>query len=153
MSRAERAKVLFEQGYACSQAVAIAFADVVKIDETALKKMMLPFGGGFGRLRMVCGAVSGMTAICGLAFATEENSSQNKMSVYEMERELCARFEREFGSLICKDLLSGANLKVEIGGNAEARTQEYYKKRPCSEIVKVSAQILENYLKEKGVTD
>lgn len=152
MSRAERAKELFEQGYACSQAVALAFSDVVEIDESALTKMMLPFGGGFGRLRLVCGAVSGMTAICGLIFAKAINSSENKMSVYEIERELCAKFENEFGSLICENLLSGANLKVEKGGNAETRTTEYYKKRPCSEIVKGATQILEEALKENGVS-
>ena len=150
MSRAEIAIEYFEKGYACSQAVALAFCDVVGVNEETMGKMMLPFGGGFGRLRLVCGAVSGMTAICGLLFSENENSAENKKQVYEIERELCERFERENGSLICAELLAGAEVKPEIGGVAEARTKEYYKKRPCSEIVYEAARILEDYLKEKG---
>ena len=150
-TRAEQAKQYFQDGYACSQAVAMAFADVVGMDKALLAKMTLPFGGGFGRLRLVCGAVSGMTMVCGLVFAKDENTQENKLSVYEIERELCARFQAENGSLICEDLLSGANLQVQIGGDAEKRTSEYYKKRPCGEIVYSAAHILEEYLAEKGV--
>ena len=151
MSRAEKAKAYFNQGFACSQAVALAFSDVIGVSEEQIKKIMLPFGGGFGRLRLVCGAVSGMTMVCGLIFAKDENTQENKLSVYEIERELCARFQAENGSLICEDLLSGANLQVQIGGDAEKRTSEYYKKRPCGEIVYSAAHILEEYLAEKGV--
>ena len=151
MSRAEKAKAYFNQGFACSQAVALAFSDVIGVSEEQIKKIMLPFGGGFGRLRLVCGAVSGMTMVCGLIFAKDENTQENKLSVYEIERELCARFQAENGSLICEDLLSGANLQVQIGGDAEKRTSEYYKKRPCGEIVYSAARILEEYLAEKGV--
>ena len=150
MSRAERAKEYFEKGYACSQAVALAFCDVVNVNEETIGKLTLPFGGGFGRLRLVCGAVSGMTVICGLLFAENEISTENKKQVYEIERELCERFERANGSLICAELLDGAAIKPEIGGQAEERTKEYYKKRPCSEIVYEAARILEEYLKEKG---
>ena len=78
MSRAERAKEYFLQGYACSQAVALAFADVLEIEKDTLLKIMLPYGGGMGRLRLTCGAVSGMAAIVGLIFAKAENSPENK---------------------------------------------------------------------------
>ena len=84
MSRADRAKELFIQGYTCSQAVALAFCDVVDIDEAQLSKIMLPFGGGMGRLRLTCGAVSGMAAIIGLLFADQENSSENKKQVLHL---------------------------------------------------------------------
>ncbi len=150
-TRAEQAKKYFQDGYACSQAVAMAFSDLVNVDEGDLSKMMLPFGGGFGRLRLVCGAVSGMTAIIGMIFAESGISPENKMSVYEMERELCSRFIAENGSLICKELLAGANLQATVGGNAETRSPEYYKKRPCGDIVYSAAKILEEFLKEKGV--
>ena len=150
MSRAEKAKEYFNEGFACSQAVALAFSDVIGVGEDEIKKIMLPFGGGFGRLRLVCGAVSGMTMVCGLIFAKAENSEDNKKAVYELERELCARFQSENGSLICADLLSGANLQVTVGGDAEKRTSEYYKKRPCGEIVYSAAKILEEFLREKG---
>lgn len=151
MSRAEKAKELFTQGYACSQAVALAFSDVVGIDEDTLAKLSLPFGGGFGRLRMVCGAVSGMTIVVGLLFSDAKNVAENKKEVYEIEQELCARFKAQNGSLICSDLLTGANLQPTVGGEAEARTQEYYKKRPCAEIVFDTAKILEDFLLEKGI--
>ena len=151
MSRADRAKELFIQGYTCSQAVALAFCDVANIDETQLSKIMLPFGGGMGRLRLTCGAVSGMAAIIGLLFADQENSPENKKRVYEITRELCAKFEEKNGSLICHDLLTGANLKVSVGGDAEQRTAEYYKKRPCSELVYCATEILEHYLAEQGM--
>jgi C_GCAxxG_C_C family probable redox protein len=150
-TRAERAKEFFQNGYACSQAVAMAFSDVVKIEDGVLAKIMLPFGGGFGRLRLVCGAVSGMTAIAGLIFGEENASAENKATTYEIERELCARFEKEMGSLICAELLSGANLTPSIGGSPETRTENYYKKRPCGEIVFLATKILEDYLIERGV--
>ena len=150
MSRAERAKEYFLQGYACSQAVALAFQDVMDVDENAICKLMLPFGGGLGRLRLTCGAVSGMAAVIGATCAGAENSPENKKQTYAITQELCGKFKEENGSLICGELLSGMNLPVEVGGTAEARTQEYYKKRSCAELVACAANIVETYLKENG---
>lgn len=149
MSRAERAKEYFLQGYACSQAVVLAFSDVVGLDEDTISKIMLPFGGGLGRLRLTCGAVSGMAAVIGMLYADAENSPENKKKVYAITQEVCGTFQREMGSLICADLLSGMNLKVEVGGQAEARTDEYYKKRSCGDIVALAAEILEKYIANK----
>ncbi len=151
MSRAERAKEYFMQGYACSQAVALAFADVTGIDESTLKRITLPFGGGLGRLRLTCGAVSGMATVVGAVFTQEERTPENKKEVYAIVQEVCEKFKAENGSLICGELLAGVNVPVEIGGSAEARTHEYYKKRPCTELVYCAADILEKYLTEKGV--
>ena len=151
MSRAERAKEKFLQGYACSQAVALAFCDIMGVDEDTVSKMMLPFGGGLGRLRLTCGAVSGMAAVIGMVFADAENSPQNKQNVYAIVQELCGRFQAETGSLICSELLSCMKVPVEVGGVAEARTAEYYKKRSCADMVALAAQIVEEYLQEKGI--
>ena len=151
MSRAEKAKEYFLQGYACSQAVALAFADDTGVDESVISKMMLSFGGGLGRLRLTCGAVSGMAAIVGLVFAEAENSPENKKKTYAIVQELCAKFKDEFGSLVCGELLSGMKVPVQVGGEAEARTPEYYRKRSCADMVKFTAEILEAYLKENGV--
>lgn len=142
MSRAEKAKEYFLQGYNCSQSVALAFADLTGLDETTLLKLTQPFGGGLGRLRLTCGAVSGMAVIVGLL----SSDTATKSDVYATIQTLCKRFEEENGSLICSDLLAGANLTVSIGGEAEKRTEEYYKKRPCPEIVYSCAKILEEYL-------
>ena len=150
MTRAEKAKALFKEGYACSQAVALAFADLTGVEEDALSKAMLPFGGGLGRLRLTCGAVSGMCAAYGLIVGSAENTPENKKQTYAAVQELCAKFKAKEGSLICADLLSGMNLQVEVGGEAEQRTAEYYKKRACADLVYDAAQILEEYLKEQG---
>ena len=146
MTRAEQAREYFKQGYACSQAVALAFADVMKIDEDTIKKIMLPFGGGLGRLRLTCGAVSGMAAAYGVICGSVENSPENKKQTYTGVQTLCGRFKQEYGSLICGELLSGMNVKVEVGGEAEARTPQYYQKRSCADMVYRAAELLEEYL-------
>ena len=82
MSRAERAKEYFQQGYACSQAVALAFSDLMNVGEEEIAKIMLPFGGGLGRLRLTCGAVSGMAAVVGSVLSEKENTPENKKRIY-----------------------------------------------------------------------
>ncbi len=149
MSRSERAKEYFLEGYTCSQAVTLAFADIVGVEKETLTKLTLPFGGGLGRMRLTCGAVSGMAAIIGLAFGEAERSAENKKTVYGIVQELCGKFQAEYGSLLCGELLSG-KVPVEIGGVAEARSQEYYKKRPCAEMVAFAAGLVEDYLRKEG---
>lgn len=151
MSRAETAKDYFLKGCTCSQAVALAFADLSGTDKEVLKKLMLPFGGGVGRLRLTCGAVSGMAAVIGLLFAESENSSENKKEIYALVQELCGKFKEEHGSMLCGELLQGVTMPAKSGGEAEPRTKEYYKKRPCVEIVYSAAKILEEYLTEKNM--
>lgn len=151
MSRAEKAKELFKQGYACSQAVALAFVDLVGVSREDIAKLTLPFGGGLGRLRITCGAISGMAVVIGLLFTEDKVTQENKKEVYAITQALCEKFKTENGSLICADLLTGANLRVSVGGVAEKRTDEYYKKRPCADIVYSAARILEEYLQEKGI--
>lgn len=150
MSRVERGKEYFLQGYACSQAVALAFADLIAIDEGMIAKLTLPFGGGLGRLRLTCGAVSGMAFVIGALFADAENTPENKKKVYAITQELSLKFKEEHGSLICGELLTGMNVPVQVGGEAEPRTQEYYKKRSCVELVASAVKILESYLEEVG---
>ena len=151
MSRAERAKAYFLEGYACSQAVLLAFVDVCGLDEKTAAKIMLPFGGGMGRLRLTCGAVSGMSAVVGMVFANGENSPENKKKVYSIVQELCGKFKAECGSLICAELLANMKAPVEVGGTAEERTPKYYQKRACGDMVALAAQITEEYLIEKGL--
>jgi C_GCAxxG_C_C family probable redox protein len=151
MSRAERAKEYFLQGYACSQAVVLAFSDAIGLEEDTIKKIMLPFGGGVGRLRLTCGAVSGMAAVIGMLFAEAANTPENKKKTYAITQEVCGIFKEKYGSLICAELLAGANVAVEVGGTAEPRTKEYYQKRSCGEMVACAAEILEKYLIAKGI--
>ncbi len=151
MSRAEKAKEYFLQGYACSQAVALAFVDVMKIERADVIKYMLPFGGGMGRLRLTCGAVSGMAFVIGTLFSKSENTPENKKEIYAITQKLCLQFKEECGGLICADLLKSMKVPVEVGGVAEERTGEYYKKRACADIVATATRILEDYCKEQGV--
>ena len=150
MSRAEKAKEYFQQGYACSQAVVLAFSDVLSVGKEELAKLSLPFGGGMGRLRLTCGAVSGVGIVLGLLFADAENTPENKKTVYAVTQELCNRFKEENGSLLCGELLSGVKIPVEVGGEAEPRTETYYKKRSCADMVAFTAGMLEDYLREEG---
>jgi len=150
MTRAEQAREYFKQGYACSQAVALAFADVAGVDEDTIAKVMLPFGGGLGRLRLTCGAVSGMAAAYGMIASKPMNDPENKKETYAAIQKLCGKFSDVNGSVICAELLAGQNLPVAVGGEAEPRTKEYYKKRACAELVYHAAQILEEYLQESG---
>ena len=145
MDRSALAEQYFKQGYNCSQAVALAFSDLVNLSEEELLKVSIPFGGGFGRLRYVCGALSGAGIIIGLLFSNDFD----KAKIYNMIQEVSAIFEKKLGSVLCRDLLSNSNLKVEIKGAPEERTKEYYEKRPCSEIVRIAAQILDDYIKDK----
>ena len=151
MSRAERAKEYFIQGYACSQAVALAFSDVIGMEEKTIAKIALPFGGGMGRLRLTCGALSGMAMVVGAVFADAENTPENKKKTYAITQELCQRFKEEYGSMLCGELLAGMKVPVQVGGDAEARTKEYYKKRSCADMVAFTAEILELYLVENGI--
>ena len=112
MTRAEKARELFECGYACSQAVALAFRDLTNIDEESMKKLTLPLGGGLGRLRLTCGAVTGMAVIAGLLFSKTEPSEESKIQAYSIIQELVKRFEELRGTINCKELLEKASLEV-----------------------------------------
>ena len=143
---AELAKELFETGCNCSQALVLAFKDILNQDEEMLKKVSFPFGGGLGRLRLTCGAASGLAIVLGLLI-----ESTDKAYVYEVTRNLLLKVEQVNGSIICKDLLESKKLIAQIGGKPEERTKEYYDNRPCSVIVYNTAKILEDYLIEQGI--
>ena len=142
MSRKEKAMAIFKEGYNCSQAVAMAFDDVVGIDRETLAKMAVGLGGGVGRMREVCGTVTGMAMVLGLIYGTDEADSKN--TVYPYVQEACDRFKAENGSIVCRELLAGVS--VSTGGTAEKRTEEFYKKRPCAELVGMAAEIVESII-------
>ena len=149
MTRAEKAEQYFYEGYACSQAVALAFVDLTNVSFSDMCKLSLPLGGGLARLRITCGAITGMALIVGLLFSKDEASDENKLAIYERVRTLTERFISEKKTINCKELLETAALEVEIGGKPENRTDEYYKKRPCGKIVYLASKILEEYLEEE----
>lgn len=148
MKRKEMAMENFMKGYNCAQSVALAFADLVEpVEREMISKMSSSFGGGMGRLREVCGSVSGMFLILGALYGYEgPETGGPKADHYARIQELARRFEEENGSIVCRELL-GLDVKKQAP-TPEARTKEYYKKRPCKELVGCAAQILEEFLDE-----
>lgn len=142
MTRKETAVALFKEGYNCAQSVFAAYADLYGIDRETALKMSCSFGGGVGRMREVCGTVSGMAMVAGMQTGnTDAKNQQAKKENYEIVRELAEEFRRENGSIICRELL-GLD-KAEKEAAPELRTEEYYKKRPCVELVEMAADILD----------
>ena len=141
--RVRKAEAFFTGGCNCAQAVFTAFADEFNLDETLAKGVSCGLGGGVGRMREVCGAVSAVAMILGL------RAGGDKMTAYPPIQDFCARFKAETGSIICRDLLEGTG--ATEGGAPEARTKEYYEKRPCVELVKLAVAILESMQSEKNI--
>ena len=148
MNHGEKAKNFFLQGYNCSQAVLLAFCDELGLDQDTALRLSSSFGGGMGRLREVCGAVSGMFMVIGLRFASDNpNDTEAKALHYKRIQALAQTFKAENSSIICRDLL-GLSQKGASNPVPEERTAEYYKKRPCKELVEFAALITAQYIAE-----
>lgn len=147
MTRAEHAAELFASGYNCAQAVALAFCDLTGFSKEQTAKMLAPFGGGFGRLREVCGAVSGMTFVYGCLYGYEAPDPEAQMKVYETEQALAAQFKEKAGSIICREILKNPPSDPV----PSPRTEEYYASRPCVRMVYTAANILETYIAQNPV--
>lgn len=143
--RADKARELFLSGYNCAQSVVLAYADLFNADYDLIMRLSTSFGGGMGRLREVCGTCSGMFMIAGLAIPADNTDKEAKMKNYALVQDLAEEFRRENGSIICRELLGLDHKKDDP--KPEARTNEYYKKRPCPELVHLSATIIGNKLK------
>ena len=145
MTRKEKAMQSFLDGYNCAQCMMVAFEDMLTIDLDTALKIASPFGGGMGRLREVCGSVSGMFMVLGfLKGYNEPGDYDGKKELYEHVQELARRYEEANGSIVCRELL-GLQVKKEEA-TPEKRTDEYYKKRPCAEKIGSAAEILEAYI-------
>ena len=138
------------QGYNCTQSIAMAFIDLIdenEVDHEAFLRMSSSFGGGMGRLREVCGSVSGMFMVAGYLYGySGPETGKPKADHYAIIQELAHRFEEKNGSIVCRELL-GLSVKEEAPV-PEARTAEYYKKRPCKELIGMAAEILDEYISE-----
>ena len=151
MKKADIAENLFRDGYNCAQAVACAFADECGIDIKTLFKLSSAFGGGMGRLREVCGCVSGMFIVAGMTEYKEESPSKEaKDNQYAFVQKLAAEFKNECGSIICRELLA-LPPKTSDSPVSEERTREYYHKRPCSQCVRIAAEILERNISKENI--
>ena len=146
MDRELQAIQYFMEGYNCAQAVILAFSDTIGLDKATCAKLSSSFGGGMGRMREVCGAVSGMLMVAGLLYGYEDPGEQDaaKKEHYALVQELCAKFKEEAGSIICREILENP----PSDPNPTPRTAEYYKTRPCARLVMLAAQILDDYITE-----
>ena len=151
--RVVRAVDYFMQGYGCCQSVVPAFSDLYGLDETMAKRIAAGFGGGVGRLRMMCGAVSGIVILVGLDCGqTEGSDREGKSACYRVVQELLARSEADNGSLICAEILGlKGHDKATSSYVASPRTAEYYKTRPCAAKVESAARIFADYLRAKYI--
>lgn len=146
MTKGEIAKNNFLKGYNCSQAVALAFCDDFGLDKDTLLMLASPFGGGMGRLREVCGTVSGMFMVLGLAKGySDSNAKDKKTQLYKDVQALAEKFRQDNGSIICRELLN-LRIKGKDSPVPSERTQEYYGKRPCPELCRYAADLVEEYL-------
>lgn len=153
--RVQKAVELFMQGYNCSQSVFLAFADLYGMDEDMAKRVSAGFGGGVGRMRMMCGAVSGMVMLAGLdAGQTEGNDRKSKADCYAVVQGLVNKFKDENGSVICAELLGMKGCKVVKNSNIpDERNAEYYRVRPCSQKVENAARLFAEYLASKEASE
>lgn len=147
--RVEKAGRLFkEEGYNCCQAVVLAYCDVFGLDEKTAASLASGFGGGMGRMREVCGAVSGMTFLSGMICpAADPSVKASKTANYALVQEMAEDFRKINGSIVCRELLGLVPMGSGIASEKETpepsdRTPEYYKKRPCEELVKIAARIV-----------
>ena len=150
MTRKEKAIELFVNGANCAQAVLVAFADLCGLDERTAYRLSAPFGGGLGRQREVCGAVSGMCMVLGFLYGYDDLSdAPAKAEHYRLVQELCGAFKQRFGSIVCRELL-GAKTATTTP-EPDPRTAEYYRTRPCARQVGVAAGMLEDYVNAQPV--
>ena len=146
--KSEKAKELFKSGYNCSQSVLGVFCEELGLNFDTAMKISEPFGGGMGRMREVCGTVSGMFMAAGLMFGNADPSS--KAEIYSRIQELALKFKEQNGSIICRELLKG--IESSTSPTPSERTETYYKKRPCVDLVGDAVEIFENYIKEQRST-
>ena len=146
MDHSMYAAELFLGGCNCAQAIVVAFADVTGLDRDFSARMSSSFGGGMGRLREVCGAVSGMLMVAGLLYGYDDPGEKdcNKKAHYALVQELAGKFREEAGSIVCREILKNP----PSDPNPTPRTAEFYAKRPCARLVMLAARILDAYIAE-----
>lgn len=147
-ARVQRAVDNFMQGYGCCQSVVAAFADLYNLDDTMAKRIAAGFGGGVGRMRMMCGAVSGIVILAGLDRGQIDGADRKGKSMcYKVVQELLDEFKVQNGSVVCAELLGlKGHEKAQSSYIASPRTAEYYKTRPCAAKVESAARIFAGYL-------
>ena len=143
MDHGMKAAQLFVGGYNCAQSVAVSFCDITGLDEKTTARMVSAFGGGMGRLREVCGAVSGMFFVLSVLYGYDTPGDDiSKKQLYTEVQELAAKFREQCGSIICREILGNP----PTDPNPSPRTAEYYRVRPCARMVLVAGQLMDEFI-------
>ena len=141
---------LFLEGYNCAQAITVAFSDVTGLDKAVSAKIASSFGGGMGRMREVCGAVSGMLMVAGILYGYDDPKAETaKKELYKLVQAQAGAFREEVGSIICREILKNP----PSDPNPSPRTAEYYAQRPCARMVYTAAKILDEYMEKHPVEE
>ncbi|MBQ2730375.1 MAG: C_GCAxxG_C_C family protein [Clostridia bacterium] len=150
MNHEIKARELFKSGYNCAQAVLLAFSDLTGLDERCATVLSSSFGGGMGRLREVCGAVSGAFMVAGLLYGPVDPTDHNaKKEHYALIQHIAAEFKKTNGSYICRELLelpSGAS-----DPEPEKRTEAYYHRRSCEDYVGIAARVMDGIIADRAL--
>ena len=144
MDHSTYAAELFVKGYNCAQTITVAFSDVTGLTEAFSAKVASSFGGGMGRMREVCGAVSGMLMVAGLLYGYDAPLEGGPMEHYSRVQELAGKFREQAGSIVCREILKNPPSDPK----PTPRTEEFYKVRPCTRMVVLAAEILDDYIRE-----
>ena len=145
MDHGLKAAELFLRGYNCAQAVVVAFGDVTGLEEKYAARLISSFGGGMGRMREVCGAVSGMLLVAGLLYGYDTPGDDvSKKNHYARVQYLAGQFREQVGSIVCREILKNP----PSDPNPSPRTAEYYAKRPCARFVRTAAERMDRFLEE-----
>ena len=149
MDHSEKAAELFLGSGNCSQALVVAFCDVTGLEEKMAARLSSSFGGGMGRMREVCGAVSGMLMVLGLLYGYDDPGEKdcNKRAHYRTVQTLAGKFREEVGSIVCREILKNP----PTDPNPTPRTAEFYQKRPCARMVMTAARLLDEYIAEHPI--
>lgn len=145
MTHGDLAEQNFRRGYNCAQSVLLAFGDITGLDDRTAAMLSSSFGGGLGRMRELCGTVSGAAMVLGLVKGyADPGDPDAKKAHYHRVQEFARRFREKNGSIICRELLGG--VETVEGSDPEQRTEAYYKKRPCPALCRCAAEILDEML-------
>lgn len=148
MNHSEKAMDNFLNGYNCSQSVVVAFCDVTGMTPEYAARLASSFGGGVGRMREICGAVSGMLLVAGLLYGYDTPGDDvGKKEHYALVQSLAGQFRDKEGSIICREILKNP----PSDPNPTPRTAEFYAKRPCARLVALAAEILDAYIAEHPI--
>ena len=144
-SRADYAVSLFQSGYNCAQSVFAAYADLFGMDQGTALKMSSAMGGGVGRMREICGAVSAMAMLAGLKEGNADpHDEEAKAHIYALVRDMSGKFKEKEKTIICRELLGIEGM--EESAKPTVRTAEFYRTRPCGRLIREAAEIIEAFL-------